>query len=340
MTAPFDRRAIPAGMTFHPWHAPDGWPHRAFAWPAAAPVGSLAFFGGRGDFAEKYLEPLAHWHGRGWAVAGFDWRGQGGSGRLLSDPLVCHSTGFDPLVADLAAWLVAWQAASPAPHVVVAHSMGAHLLLRAIAEHGAAPDRIALLSPMIGIGLKRVPAPLVRLAAGAAVAIGRAERRIWEGDIGNYGDRMSSCPDRQADKAWWKAAQPAIASGAPSWGWLAAALASTRRLPPAALAAIPTPALLIASARDPVIDVPALRRAAAALPAAELLVLPGTGHELLREADARRLPVLARIDALLQPLLASAAARVSPAPQQNTGSPHASSHLSRRRRLRRSPDAG
>ena len=316
----FNRRAIPAGMAFHPWHAADGWPHRAFAWPAPQPVGSIAFLGGRGDFVEKYLEALAHWQGAGWHVAGFDWRGQGGSGRFLADPLVCHSPGFDPLVVDLAAWLAAWQASTPAPHAVVAHSMGAHLLLRAIAERGAAPGRIVLLSPMIGIGLKRVPAPLVSLAARAALAIGRGERRIWEGDLGNFGNRMSSCPDRQEDKLWWKAERPEIASGAPSWGWLAAALASTRRLPPARLARIAIPALLVASERDPVIEVAAVRRAAAALPAAELVVLPGTGHELLREADARRLPVLARIDAFLAPLLASADQRVTPAPHQSTGS--------------------
>jgi alpha-beta hydrolase superfamily lysophospholipase len=35
------------------------------------------------------------------------------------------------------------------------------------------------------------------------------------------------------------------------------------------------------------------------LPRAELTVFDGGGHELLREADARRLPVLARIDAFL-----------------------------------------
>ena len=321
MTAAIDRRAIPHGMAFHPWHAPDGWPHRAFAWPAADPLGSIAFLGGRGDFVEKYLEALAHWHAAGWHVAGFDWRGQGGSGRFLADPLVCHSPGFDPLVADLAAWLSDWQATAPAPHAVVAHSMGAHLLLRAIAERGAAPARIALLSPMIGIGVKGVPVPVVGLAARAAVALGRGERRIWEGDLDNYGDRMSSCPDRQEDKAWWKAERPDIASGAPSWGWLAAALASIRTLPADRLAAIATPALLVASERDPVIAVAAVRRAAAAMPHAELMLLPGTGHELLREADARRLPVLARIDAFLAPLLASAGAGASVPSQQNTGRP-------------------
>ena len=319
MTAPFDRRTIPAGMTFHTWHAPDGWPHRGFAWPAANPIGSLAFLGGRGDFIEKYLEALAHWHGHGWTVAGFDWRGQGGSGRFLADPLVCHSAGFAPLVADLAAWLEQWQAAAPAPHVVVAHSMGAHLLLRAVVEHGAAPDRLVLLSPMIGIGLRHVPAPVVGLAARLAVALGRGERRIWEGDAGNYGNRMSSCPDRQEDKAWWKAERPEIASGAPSWGWLAAASASTRRLPAHRLAGVSIPALLVASGRDPVIEVSAVRRAAAALPRAELMLLPGTGHELLREADARRLPVLGRADDFLAPLLASSRARVRPPPHQNTG---------------------
>lgn len=293
-----DRRAIPDGMHFAAWRARDGWALRRFDWPAEGKArGSLLFVGGRGDFTEKYLEALAHWNAGGWSLAGFDWRGQGGSGRYLADPLICHIPDFDPLLGDLEAFVEDWKAASPGPHIIVAHSMGAQIALRLLARRAGLVDAAILLAPMIG--LRPLPAPLARAIAGAASLCGRGERRIWERDLGNYGGRMTGCPDRQADKLWWKAARPDIASGAPSWGWLAAACASIARLPIRRLAGLGTPLLMLASKRDPVIDIAALRRAAARLPNAQLRLSDGKGHELLREADAVRLPVLAAIDIFL-----------------------------------------
>jgi lysophospholipase len=296
------RRKIPEGMTFERWPARDGWALRRLRHlPATEPRGSLLFLGGRGDFLEKYLEALGHWHRIGWRIDGVDWRGQGGSGRMLDDPLICHLDSFDPLLDDLDAFIHEWRTETPSPHVAVAHSMGGHLLLRLLAERSAALDGAVLLAPMAGIVARPLPALAVRLLAAAAVAAGLRHRRVWRGDAGNVGGRMTSCPDRQADKIWWKAHKPEIASGAPSWGWLKAALASIRRLEAApGLQAIATPLLILASERDPVIDLAALRRLAAHLPGAALEILPGSGHELLREADRYRLPVIERIDGFLE----------------------------------------
>ena len=55
---------------------------------------SLLFVPGRGDSYEKYLEALAGWAGAGWAVTALDWRGQGGSSRLLSHPHKGHVWDF------------------------------------------------------------------------------------------------------------------------------------------------------------------------------------------------------------------------------------------------------
>lgn len=125
MTAAFDRRAIPSGATIHQWTAPDGWPLRAFAWPAeGTPRGSILFQGGRGDIFEKYLETMDHWHGQGWTITSFDWRGQGGSGRLTAKKNCGHIEDFAQYVADLRAFYSEWVAATPGPHVVMGHSMG------------------------------------------------------------------------------------------------------------------------------------------------------------------------------------------------------------------------
>ena len=294
------RRSIPAEMAFAEWRAPDGWPLRSFSWPQpGGNRGSMLFLNGRGDFIEKYLEVIIHWHGSGWNVAGFDWRGQGGSGRMLADPLICHQTDFDILVGDLAGFVDQWIAETPAPHVIVAHSMGAHLTLRMLAKRPHGIDAAVLSSAMVGIRVKGVPPWLVGGLARCAVAIGLSDRRISHRDIGDVGGRMTSCPDRRADKLWWKATKPEIASGVPSWSWVRAAFASIARLPDAMLATIRTPILLVAARGDPIVDVGAIERAAKVLPCAELTIIEGGGHEIMREADARRLPLLARIDAFL-----------------------------------------
>jgi lysophospholipase len=297
-----DRRAIPDGLGFADWQAPDGWSLRRFDWaaPSSAPAGSLLFLGGRGDFVEKYLEALAHWHKQGWALAGFDWRGQGGSGRNLADRTICHIPDFDPLLDDLRAFAADWRASSPGPHVIVAHSMGAQIALRLLTEAPARADGAVLLAPMVGIGIRGLPTGALAVLARLGTGLGRGEKPIWAHDPGNRTGWMTACPERQADKLWWKAERPEIASGAPSWGWLAAACASIARLTPGELEKVKLPVLLLASRRDPVIDLGALRRAAPRLPDARLTLFDGKGHELLREADAVRLPVLARIDAFLE----------------------------------------
>jgi len=298
---PNPRRHIPEGMRFAEWRAEDGWALRSFSWPQPGTArGSLLFLTGRGDFIEKYLEVLIHWHGQGWALSGFDWRGQGGSGRLLADPLICHQTDFDLLVGDLARFVDRWIAEMPGPHVIVAHSMGAHLTLRMLADRPQGVDGAVLVSAMIGIRIKGVPRWLVGLLVRGATTIGFSDRRISRRDIGDVGGRMTSCPDRRADKLWWKANRPELASGVPSWSWVRAAFTSIARLTDTALGKIRTPILLAAAREDPIVDVGAIEHAARLLPNAELMVIDGGGHEILRETDARRLPPLARIDAFLK----------------------------------------
>ena len=297
---PNPRRHIPDGMTFAEWRTPDNWPLRSFSWPQpGATRGSLLFLTGRADFIEKYLEILIHWHAAGWNIAGFDWRGQGGSGRMLADPLICHQSDFDVLVGDLAGFVDHWVAQTPGPHVIVAHSMGAHLTLRMLADRPEGIDAAVLSSAMIGIRVKGVPPWLVGGLVRCAVTLGLANRRISRRDIGDVGGRMTSCPDRRADKIWWKANHPELASGVPSWSWVRAAFVSIARLTDAALGQIHTPILLTAALEDPIVDVRAIEHVARVLPNAELTIIEGGGHEILREVDGRRLPLLARIDEFL-----------------------------------------
>lgn len=295
-------RVLPPGMAVTHWTAPDGWRVRRFDWPAPAGRGGLFFQGGRGDIFEKYLESFAHWHAQGWTVAGFDWRGHGGSGRF--DHRAGMRSEFAPAVEDLADQWARWTAGVAGPHVLIGHSMGGFLSLRALVDRRVAPDAAVLVAPMLGV---RSPlgAGLSEWLARWQVRRGDPGRPIWSQGRHEAGrtDRMAMLTGDRArylDGQWWQdqMAEPRV--GAPSWAWLLEAFGATRALrDDPALSGVRTPLLMLAADRDRLVDLRAVQAVAGRLPAAELIRFPDAAHEILREVDAVRNRALAAIDAFL-----------------------------------------
>jgi lysophospholipase len=301
----FDRRRIPEGAAFRSWAAPDGWSYRRMAWRQTAREGargSLLFAGGRGDFIEKYLEPMDHWHGEGWNVEAFDWRSQGGS---RGDIVGGHLSSLDPLVSDLDALIADWRSDTPGPHVVVGHSMGGHVLLRTIAERQPRIDAAVLVAPMLMINSGPLPGMAAWGLAATASFFGLGTQPFWQQGApdapkGSFRQSLlTSCAERFQDELWWWEQQPGFNLGAPSWGWIEAAYRSCNKLTPERLAAIDLPILLMGTERDRLVSPAAIRNAAGLIPGAELKMFADAGHEILRETDRLRLESYAAIDAFL-----------------------------------------
>lgn len=295
---------VPASAAVDRWPAPDGWPLRRFHWPAeGASGGSILFQTGRGDVFEKYLESFAHWHAQGWTITAFDWRGQGGSGRLTPKANCGHIDDFATYIADLRAFFDAWVGETPGPHVVMGHSMGGHLVLRALAEQAIAPDAAVLVAPMLGVrsALGRLAAPLARLLA----RLGDPRRSAWKGNEKPYttetrANLLTHDPERYADELWWQAQDRSLLTGAPSWQWLVEAFRSMAALEAGPIEAVRTPLLLLVAEADGLVDARAALRIAPRLPDAQLVRFgPESAHEILREADPVRDRALAAIDAFL-----------------------------------------
>lgn len=303
---PFDRRAWPMGGRLDFWTAPDGWPVRRYRLGEGT-RGRMLVMGGRGDMIEKYLEVIHHWAMRGWAVTSFDWRGQGGSGRLTDDALCGHVGDFGDWIADLKALAADWRAEGEGPSVIVAHSMGGHLLLRALAEGMTPPDAAAIVAPMLGLHTAPLPRWLAVGIAALMERLGRSEKRAWTQKENSQAQRLlrqkrlTHDPDRYADELWWRDHSRDVALGPPSWHWVAQALASTQALAQdGRLANIATPLLLLAAEADQLVATPAIRQVAARLPNARLHVYGReAAHEILRELDPVRLDALGRIDRFL-----------------------------------------
>jgi lysophospholipase len=298
------RRAIPAGSRVSHWHAPDGWALRRFDWPAeGSPRGAMLFQGGRGDIFEKYLESFAHWHARGWSITSFDWRGQGGSGRLSANPLVGHAESFDPFISDFRAFWAEWSAASTGPRVALGHSMGGHLLLRALAEGVVQPDAAVLIAPMLGLHSPLGAVWGERLARLMA-RMGDPARAAWKANerpatLASRQTLLTHDRERYEDELWWRDAEPELRFGPPSWQWLVEAFASTRALEAdSRLGTIDLPLLMLVAEADKLVDPRAALRISAKLPDCRVERFgPESAHEILREADAVRDRALAAIDA-------------------------------------------
>lgn len=322
MTGGFDRRAIPPAASETRWAAPDGFRIRRIDWPGAVPDraeagprGSLLFLPGRGDFYEKYLESLDQWHRQGWRVTALDWRGQAGSGRFAANPLTGDIPDFTVWLDDLAAFWRAWVQSTPPPHVIVGHSMGGHLVLRALAEQRIDPLAVVLSAPMLGF-LTPGPLPLLHAVARFMCRVGDPARMAWTAS-----EKPGAAPAqrhallthdvaRYADETVWKEQRPELAMGPGSWRWVERAYASMRVIEaPGVLEAVQTPLLLLSARHDGLVAWRAIERAARRLPRAQLVTWGREArHELLREVDEVRDRVMALIDDFLDRMARAAAA--------------------------------
>lgn len=268
---------------------------------------------GRTEFIEKYQELAVDLRARGFEVLTFDWRGQGRSTRPLAGPDTRREAGhidrFETYLHDLHRVVLELAAGADRPLVLVGHSMGGHIGLRYLHDH---PERVrfaAFSAPMVQIrALPALRGPL-RLAVRAGAALGHGQRYFIGGDWGERqrrfeGNALTSDPDRFQRAVSILDREPALRVGGPTFGWLAAADRSMTLLSdPAYARRIRTPVLLGVPGADTVVEPQATVDLASAMPAAHLLIVPESRHELLQEREPLRARFFQAFDALASDLL-------------------------------------
>jgi lysophospholipase len=307
----FDGRAIPPTAVETLWPAPDGHMIRRIDWRHATDAGvrgSILFTPGRGDCYEKHLKVLNGWFEEGWNVSSLDWRGQGMSGRFGADAVTGHVEDFTGWLTDLAAFWHDWRGETAGPHVCIGHSMGGHLALRAVAERLIDPAALVLVAPMLGLNPGWIPARVLRPVSRVVTAMGDRRRPAWkvsELPMSLAAARMLLLTHDEtcyADESWWYQQRPDLVTGPPSWGWIAAAIASIRELERrGVLEHVTTPVLILGTSADRLVSWRAIRRAAARLPNAQLVAFgPESRHEILRESPEVRTRALGEIARFLE----------------------------------------
>ena len=262
--------------------------------PSGNARGSVVLSGGRTEPIEKYFETIRDLMDRGFVVLAHDWRGQGLSMRELPDRLKGHARGYKAFLEDYRRLLNIFEPRLPRPWVAIGHSMGGCLTLLALANGERRFAGAVLSAPMLGLQFGKFSPVVARALMRLNLALGRSGRYVLGQPGQPFDDAfdtnvLTHDPRRFARYRAQVRANPDLALGAPTWGWLDFAFRATAFLASSArLRSVTIPVEILSAADDRLVDNAAQAAAARNLPQGRLITVPGAYHEILMETDDMR----------------------------------------------------
>jgi lysophospholipase len=281
--------------------------YATFPKTAGAAKGTVCLVQGRTEFIEKYFETIADFQKRGFAVATFDWRGQGGSDRLIGNKTLGYVRRFEDYWTDLKSFHAnVLLPDCPGPYYLVGHSMGGLVSLIAGTRDRMMFDRIFLSAPMVGLDHQPLSFGGMALLGDVVSTLGFG--RLPVGRAADQPPSEKSFPSNpltsdlvrymRTVNIW--TARPDLMIGKPTFRWGAAAMhamadAATDRFPNA----IKVPVLMLAAARDEVVSTATTEQLGLRMRTGRHAVIAAARHELFMENDIIRGQVFAAFDAFV-----------------------------------------
>ncbi|MEO5760355.1 MAG: alpha/beta hydrolase [Mesorhizobium sp.] len=274
-----------------------------FAAVARPMKGTVVLLTGRNECIEKYFETIRNLADRGLGVATLDWRGQGDSDRLIRDRQRGYVRSFRDYTSDLEQFFE--EIVLPdcrGPYYILAHSAGAVITLLAAPSMVNRVRRMVLIAPFLTLPDLPVSISTVRRVCSFLCLLGLG--RLYAA----WGPRPKQPPSFATNKVTSDPARfqrntqiyktyPQLALGGPTIRWLqAAAKASEAVSDPDFMARIQVPLLMVAAGADQVVSTKAVEAYARHLRLGSLLMIDGSRHEILQEADIYREQFLAAFD--------------------------------------------
>jgi lysophospholipase len=300
---PIPRNAVCATVA-----AEDGVTLRYAIWQAnRSPVrGTVVIVPGRTEFIEKYFETVNDLRRRGFAVAVFDLRGQGGSARLLRNPRKGHVRDFADYVNDFETMVQEVILPDcPPPYYVLAHSTGAAVALLAAERLRTQIERMVLTAPLIALArgspvwMARFCSPLMYLGLGELFVPGSG--RLMKRAATRQPNPLTSDEKRFARTLAVVAAAPSLGTGAPTIGWLDAVMRAACRMAGDDFSeAVPLPVLMVLAGIETVVNNRAAEDLSRRVKTAAHVRIPGARHEILMERDVFRDQFWAAFDAFVE----------------------------------------
>ena len=268
--------------------ASDGVRSRAVFW-RSGDAGTVFLLPGRTEVAEKYGRVASDLAARGFSSVSIDWRGQGLADRVGRDPMMGHVGTFADYQHDLDAALAAAKALDmPRPFLLLGHSMGGAIGLRAVLRPDHPFAAAVFSAPMWGIQMAAHMRPVAWAVPRAARALGRgevyspgAQRDSYLAAAAFEANTLTTCPQQFAYMQRQVQADPRLALGGPSLHWLHEALEEIRALRRAAPPRLP--ALTGVGSDELVVDPSAIRTIGQRMPNGRVTIFDRARHELLME---------------------------------------------------------
>ncbi len=278
-------------------------------WPKSegAHRGTICLVQGRTEFIEKYFETIADFRRRGFSVATFDWRGQGGSDRLIGNGRLGHVDRFEDYWTDLSGFYRNILLPDcPPPFYLVGHSMGGLASLFAGINDRMMFDRIFLSAPMVALdrqplsmkGMARLTETLSFLGLGHMPVARRADKPPSEASF--PGNPLTGDLIRYMRSVDVIRTRPELEIAAPTIRWAASAFGAMAEAARDDFPArIRVPLLMLAAARDEVVSTAAIEQLGLRMRTGRHVVIAGARHEMFMETDIIRGQVFAAFDAFI-----------------------------------------
>lgn len=273
----------------------DGAKLRVGKWAGPEALGSIILLPGRAEFIEKYTETLGELIDRGFAVGIVDLRGQGLSSRSTNNPTRGHISDFSDYVEDVLTVLDGPFADLPKPWILMSHSTGGNIAARLLAKAPGRFNAAVFSAPMLGLQTGGYPHPIARFIASVACILGLAQRFVPGGSAANVFEepfeqnQVTHDPIRYARTQKIARAEPELALGSATLGWLNAAFRSMAMLAQPGLAeTITTPCLFVLAGQEAIADNQKTEAFARRVPNAKIFEIAGARHELLMETTELR----------------------------------------------------
>jgi len=266
--------------------------------------GTVIILSGRNECIEKYFETIADLTARGFGVAMIDWRGQGGSDRLLRNRDRGYVGSFAHYVRDLEQFYEEFVLPDcHGPYYVLAHSTGGLIALLAAPSLLNRVRRMVLSAPLLSLygfpvsmrSIRRITTAFRLGGLGWLYAAGGPRKRIpfatnvLTSDAARY-ERNNVLIDTF----------PTLGMGGPTAAWISRVCEAADTVSdPDFMARIQIPILFVAAGADEVVSTPVIEKFARGLRSGAVVTIDGARHELLQEADIYREQLLAAFDAFV-----------------------------------------
>lgn len=312
MTSPYFETAnntAPAGLRAGFFQSSDGYQLRYALCSAPQTIqcqGTVIILHGRNEAFEKYYETISDLSRRGFAVATMDWRGQGGSCRLLKDTERGHVRFFSDYVNDFEIFLDSIILENcPPPYYILAHSTGALIALEAHKTLQKHIRRMVLASPFLGLQRRIVSDKRLSTMAYFLASIGFGN--YYAGKVPLHrspknfsGNRLTHDSARYLRNTTIIHDHPKLGIAGPTIQWIAQTLRAIHKINTQQFFDNYTiPTLMIVAGADRVVDSKTAIRFAQKLRSASVITIDGAYHELFQESDFYREQAWAAFDAFI-----------------------------------------